>query len=151
MTVALVFLGLSLNTVFFHLTYSGSSAKRSYVIPLVVAIAVFAVFVAIIGFVLKTRLQRQRNGRMKLTEHHADTLPHPYPEEKTFENPIYQVSEHLTKHRQHCHPSLSPTHPPPLRRPSLGYEVRSQSHTSGTFHSLCLDNLFERCNGPDAC
>ena len=94
---------------FFHLTYSGSSAKRSYVIPLVVAIAVFAVFVAIIAFVFKTRLQRQRNGRMKLTEHHADTLPHPYPEEKTFENPIYQVSEHLTKLRQHCHPSLTPT------------------------------------------
>jgi len=30
---------------------------------------------------------------MKLTEKHADTLPHPYPEEKTFENPIYQVSK----------------------------------------------------------
>ena len=28
---------------------------------------------------------------MKLTEQHAETLPHPYPEEKTFENPIYQV------------------------------------------------------------
>ena len=93
------------------------------------AIAVFAVFVAVIVFVLKTRLQRQRNGRMKLTEHHADTLPHPYPEEKTFENPIYQVSEHLTEHRRHCHPSLSLTrpylspvpipHPPPLSRLSL--------------------------------
>ena len=100
-----------LSTLFFHLTYAVSSAKRSYVIPLVVAIAVFAVFVAVIVFVLKTRLQRQRNGRMKLTEHHADTLPHPYPEEKTFENPIYQVSEHLTEHRRHCHPSLSLTRP----------------------------------------
>lgn len=83
----------------------------------------FAVFVAVIVFVLKTRLQRQRNGRMKLTEHHADTMLHPYPEEKTFENPIYQVSEHLTEHRRHCHPSLSLTrpytHPPPLSRLSL--------------------------------
>lgn len=60
---------------------------------------------------------------MKLTEHHADTMPHPYPEEKTFENPIYQVSEHLTEHRRNCHPSLSLTrpytHPPPLSRLSL--------------------------------
>ena len=83
----------------------------------------FAVFVAIIVFVLKTRLQRQRNGRMKLTEHHADTLPHPYPEEKTFENPIYQVSKHLTEHKQHCHPSLSPTRsypsPVPIPHPFL--------------------------------
>lgn len=74
----------------------GSSAKRSYVVPVVFAIVVFAVFVAIGVFVYKTRLQRRRNGRMKLTEHHADTLPQPYPVEKTFENPIYQVSEYAT-------------------------------------------------------
>lgn len=84
-----------------------------------VAIAVFAVFTAIGVFVYKTRLQRQRNGRMKLTEHHADTLPQPYHEQKTFENPIYQVSGLLTKHGQHCHSSLSPTYAGPLSRPSL--------------------------------
>lgn len=32
---------------------------------------------------------------MKLKEHHADTLPHPYIEEKTFENPIYQPSDEV--------------------------------------------------------
>jgi len=73
----------------------GSSTKRSYVVPVVVAIAVFAVFTAIGVFVYKTRLLRQRNGRMKLTEHHADTLTQPYHEQKTFENPIYQPCDEV--------------------------------------------------------
>lgn len=73
------------------MSYPGSPTKSSYVVPIVVA-AVVLVMLAVLGlFIFKLRVYRQRNGRMKLKEHHADTLPHPYPEEKTFENPIYQV------------------------------------------------------------
>lgn len=69
-----------------------SSTKPSYLVPVIVVAVVALVCVAVL-LAFKLRARRQRNGRMKLTEKHADTLPHPYPEEKTFENPIYQVSK----------------------------------------------------------
>lgn len=69
-----------------------SSTKPSYLVPVIVVAVVALVCVAVL-LAFKLRVRRQRNGRMKLTEKHADTLPHPYPEEKTFENPIYQVSK----------------------------------------------------------
>ena len=69
-----------------------SSTKPSYLVPVIVVAVVALVCVAVL-LAFKLRVGRQRNGRMKLTEKHADTLPHPYPEEKTFENPIYQVSK----------------------------------------------------------
>lgn len=70
----------------------GSQTKSSYVIPFVVVAVVLVLLAAFGLFIFKLRAYRQRNGRMKLKEDHADTLPHSYPQEKTFENPIYQVS-----------------------------------------------------------
>ena len=81
-----------LHQILFVLLCPGSQNKSSYVIPFVV-VAVVLVLLAAFGLVIfKLRANRQRNGRMKLKEDHADTLPHSYPQEKTFENPIYQVS-----------------------------------------------------------
>lgn len=77
---------------FFFFLPSDSSTKPSYLVPVIVVAFVASVCVAVL-LAFKLRVRGQRNGRMKLTEKHADTLPHPYPEEKTFENPIYQVSK----------------------------------------------------------
>lgn len=72
--------------------FSGLSTKPSYVVPVVVVTVSALAFAALLlGYILRVR--RQKNGRMKLTDDHAETLSHPYPEGRTFENPIYQPCE----------------------------------------------------------
>ena len=79
-----------------HCVYTpGSSTKHSYVVPVVVVTIVVLIFAAVL-LAYFLRVRRQRNGRMKLTDQHAERLPHPYPEEKTFENPLYQVMKGRT-------------------------------------------------------
>lgn len=69
---------------------SGLAGKSSYVIPVViVTVLVLAMAALLLGYI--ARVRRQRNGRMKLTDKHSESLPHPYPEHRAFENPIYQV------------------------------------------------------------
>ena len=69
---------------------SGLAAKSSYVIPVViVTVLVLAMAALLFGYI--ARVRRQRNGRMKLTDKHSESLPDPYPQHRTFENPIYQV------------------------------------------------------------
>jgi hypothetical protein len=62
------------------------------VVPVVVVFACLLILVIVVITAVKCKMSHDGGrGRMKLTVNHADTLPDPYPEERTFENPIYQV------------------------------------------------------------
>ncbi|XP_015780393.1 PREDICTED: uncharacterized protein LOC107358288 [Acropora digitifera] len=75
-----------------QLQSAGLAAKSSYVIPVViVTVLVLAMAALLFGYI--ARVRRQRNGRMKLTDKHSESLPDPYPQHRTFENPIYQPCE----------------------------------------------------------
>ena len=72
---------------------------KPYWMPLIIALGCLVV-VGLLGFVLTRRkFRKRRQGRMRLTSTHADSVPNPYPEGRTFENPIYQVRPvHLSQH-----------------------------------------------------
>lgn len=64
-------------------------------VALACILIVLVVVVVVVN--MRSKMHHGGKGRMKLTPNHADTLPSPYPEERTFENPIYQVRYILTQ------------------------------------------------------
>ena len=69
---------------------------KPFWVPLIIALGCVAVIVLLAFAIIRTKFAKRKSGRMRLTANHADTVPNPYPEERTFDNPIYQVGAEIT-------------------------------------------------------